>query len=652
MKFLKFILSLLAIIVTLTSSAVDFQYTYEGQTLTYTIDGTNCMVKAGTSSSAGNIVSGNLIIPDVAFNGETGYPVTSIGYYAFRNCTNLNSITIPNSVTRIYDYAINGCTNLKNIIFEDGETKLSLGVKDYSSSYTYTGKGLFYDAPLESVYLGRNLSYNSAQNYGYSPFYGQSKLVDVTFGEHVESVGINLFKGCSSLESITIPNSVTSIGDSTFYGCTNLNSITIPNSVTSIYNYAFNGCTNLKNIIFEDGETELTLGAYDYSSNSTSTGKGLFYDAPLESVYIGRNLSYNSEQNHGYSPFYGKTKLVDVIFGENVESVGTNLFRRCREILSITLPQSVKVIEEGAFMNCSKLTSIEMSRVALIHKNAFSGCSSLENVNVGSTLRVLEDSAFQDCSSLKSINLPTIALIYSSAFKNCSSLQNVILGSDIRTIGAEAFSDCSAMKNIYVYSDEAPACETSSFTNVPVIADIHVVKGTRSQYVRDDVWNRFAVIIDDLDGNEDPGDVNIEFSAIGMENDNLRLNIGQQRKINITITPQSIANDIVWSSSDNEIASVDDHGIVTANNVGTATLTISTSTGITASIEVTVINGMNGDVNGDGELTVADVITLSNYLIGLDVENFDPALADVNGDGEITFADAAMLSEKVVSYKK
>ncbi|MDE5757724.1 MAG: Ig-like domain-containing protein, partial [Allobaculum sp.] len=170
--------------------------------------------------------------------------------------------------------------------------------------------------------------------------------------------------------------------------------------------------------------------------------------------------------------------------------------------------------------------------------------------------------------------------------------------------------------------------------------------------VRDDVWNRFAVITDDLNGDEDPGETDIEFYAIGIKDGNLRMNLGQQRRITVTVTPQSASYGISWSSSDNEIASVDNNGIVSANKTGTATLTVSTPGGITASVEVTVINGTNGDVNGDGDLTVADVITLSNYLIGLEVENFDPALADINGDGEITFADAAMLSDKVMNGTK
>lgn len=668
MKFLKFFFALLAAIVSLTVSAVDFKYTYEGKELTYTINGSECTVKAGTSSKAGNTVSGDLIIPKIAYNGTTPYPVTAIGTYAFykctgltsikieegvtsigtdalRNCQELKSILIPKTIKEIKDGVFENCSNLTNVIIEDGEEPISLGV---GSTIAISGQwyttGLFYDTKLDSLYIGRPLNLNyDVGDYKFSPFRTTSGSTTVIMGANAQSIGTRLFYKCANLKSIHIENGLESIKIEAFYGCSSLDSLTIPASVKTVERNAFYGAY-INTLIFEDGEDEVLIATPTYSNNV------IFEKSTLKDLYLGRNLSYDKTKAE-YAPFYS-TSVETVTFGDKVESIGKYLFQNCKNLKSVVLPESVKLVEESAFQGCTGLTSVEMAKVALIHKNAFNGCTSLENVKVGDAARVLENGAFQGCSSIKSINLPAVALIYPKAFMGCTGLQTVTLGQYIRTIQADAFNGCTGMKRMYVYSELPPACEASTFTNVPVITDIHVVKGTRSLYVKDDVWNKFAVFIDDLSADETPEDAKVELSAIGIENGSLRLNLGQQLKITVTVTPQSAADGLTWKSSDSAVASVDRNGNVSAIAEGSAVITVTTSTGISASVTVTVINGKPGDVNGDGELTVADVITLSNYLIGLDVESFDPALADVNGDGEVTFADAAMLSNQVVNGSK
>lgn len=83
-----------------------------------------------------------------------------------------------------------------------------------------------------------------------------------------------------------------------------LTGITIPNTISSIGDEMFDNCTKLERVKIEDGETVLELGAN--CRRYGSTGEGLFYDSPIKSLYIGRNLSYSSNKNDGYSPFSGK----------------------------------------------------------------------------------------------------------------------------------------------------------------------------------------------------------------------------------------------------------------------------------------------------------------------------------------------------------
>ncbi|MBR4989391.1 MAG: leucine-rich repeat domain-containing protein [Bacteroidaceae bacterium] len=121
----------------------------------------------------------------------------------------------------------------------------------------------------------------------------------------VTSIGESAFFYCSGLTSITIPNSVTSIGYGAFSYCSGLTSITIPNCVTSIGNDAFYYCTSLKELRIEDGAETLSLGYDNYD-------EGLFYDCPIMILYLGRNFSYRTGYDCGYSPFYKIKSLKSV----------------------------------------------------------------------------------------------------------------------------------------------------------------------------------------------------------------------------------------------------------------------------------------------------------------------------------------------------
>ena len=156
----------------------------------------------------------------------------------------------------------------------------------------------------------------------------KSKVLTVT------SIGTYAFSDCSGLTSIEIPNSVKIIGGSAFSDCTGLTSITIPNSIESIRNSAFDNCTSLKDLRIEDGEGTLSLG-YNYSYSNAH--EGLFDDCPLETLYLGRNLSYDTSYYYGYSPFYKKTTLTSVTIGSSVTSIGNYAFYHCSGLTSVHL---------------------------------------------------------------------------------------------------------------------------------------------------------------------------------------------------------------------------------------------------------------------------------------------------------------------------
>ena len=189
--------------------------------------------------------SGYVTIPEKFTYEGVEYSVTSIGNYAFWECTGLTSLTIPNSVTTIGIEAFLDCTGLTSLTIPNSVTSIG--------SYVFASC-----SRLTSITIG-----NSVTSIGGWAFYGCSGLTSVSIPNSVTSIGSAAFYECSGLTSVTIPNSVTTIGDCAFYRCSGLTSMTICNSVTSIGNYAFWECTGLTSVTIPNSVTYIGYNAFN-----------------------------------------------------------------------------------------------------------------------------------------------------------------------------------------------------------------------------------------------------------------------------------------------------------------------------------------------------------------------------------------------------
>ena len=403
-----------------------------------------------------------------------GNSVEAIGKYAFDGCTALKSITIPASVTSIYIGAFMGCTGITEVIFEDGTAPLFIDVKWWGNAYHGTA-GAFYDSPLETVYLGRQITYPDDSWTQTSPFYSTS-LKNVTITENVTNISDGLFKDCDNLQSVTIPNSVTTIGNYAFSGCSNLASVTIPNSVTTIGKYAFPYCYGLTNITIPNSVKTIGEQAFAFCSNLASVtmgnsvesvGENAFQMNPgsisLSEVHIS-NLSawcrINFSGNESNPLYYAKKLYLngqlftDLVIPKEITEIKPFAFRSCESIESVTFHNNITKISQDAFNCCKNLTGnlVIPDKVTEIGHFAFGSCSKLTGDPViPDKVNFIGNYAFSGCSGLTSVTIPnSVTSIGNGAFYGCSSLTSVSIGNSVTTIGYDAFSGCSNLKSVTI----------------------------------------------------------------------------------------------------------------------------------------------------------------------------------------------------------
>ena len=430
----------------LPSLAYDFEV--DGIYYNKTSDNTVAVTFKGNSyDSYSDEYSGNVVIPSsVDYNGTT-YSVTSIGSSAFRGCSSLTSIEIPNSVTSIGIRAFYWCVSLTSI-----------------------------DIP------------NSVTSIGYSAFAGCESLTSIKIPNSVTSIGDYAFSCCSSLTSIQIPNSVTSIGDGAFNNCSGLTSIEIPNSVTSIGNGAFGGCKSLTSIVVDAGNS-----IYD-----SRNGCNAIIETASNTLIIGcqNTIIPNSVISIGDSAFYYCKSLTSIQIPNSVTSIEDEAFYGCSSLTSIQIPNRVRSIGEWAFCGCSSLTSIEIpNSVTRIGNYAFQSCSSLTSIDIPNSVTSIGYSAFCDCLNLTSIQIPNrVTSIGGSAFSGCSKLTSIVIGNSVTSIGDYAFYNCDNLTKITCLATNPPTIGPDTFSNYS--AELYVLVGCKSAYQSAFRWKNFSNIID------------------------------------------------------------------------------------------------------------------------------------------------------------
>ena len=336
--------------------------------------------------------------------------VTSIGKSAFEHCSKLDSLTIKGVATSIGAYAFASCTSL---------TSLSL-----VGNFQTIGEQAFAYCGMTSLTTDADIT--SIGEYAFSHC---TSLTSLSLTGSVQTIGYQAFACCTSLTSLSLTGDIQKIGDYAFGYCSSLYTATLSKNLTSIGTYAFEYCTSLNSIEIPGKVTEIG----DYA----------FIDAGLTSVTI----------------------------DEGVKSTGAYMFYKCGNLTTVTLPESLTTIADGSFAFCSNLGHVKIpARVTCIGDGAFSNCTSLSDITLQDGVKTIGADAFFYCRELTSITLPgSVTDIGKEAFYYCDELASITIPENVKTIKPDTFYWCFSLKDITLpagltsFQDELTRCPAGRF---------------------------------------------------------------------------------------------------------------------------------------------------------------------------------------------
>ena len=436
---------------------------------TYTYSVLNGQAEIGASNAWKRAISpsptGHVTVP----SSLGGFPVVGIGDYAFYGLYSahykLESVTIPNGVTRIGKRAFSGCPNLTDVTIPASMAVVDNGAFSGCSNL----KGVHISNLVNWCQITFVYSSNPLRQ-AHELYLNGERVTRLAIPESVTAIGDDAFAGCSGLTEVAFPNSVTNIGNSSFMGCSGLMELALPSSVVKIGTWAFRGCSGLTEIKIPHGVKAIGGGVFSDCSSLTKitvdpgnenyvSQKGLLLTKDGKTLMEGVNGTVvipSSVTSIAYDAFAGRGGLTQVTLPNGIRTIDALAFSGCDSLTEVVIPSSVVNIGRLAFVR-SGLTSISVEEGnefyssrngMLLSKN---GTLLIQGVNgeveIPSCVRMIGEMAFMRCSGLTCLVIPdSVTNIASKAFAYYHGLTDAWLPRHLEgKFSANVFEDCGNM---------------------------------------------------------------------------------------------------------------------------------------------------------------------------------------------------------------
>ena len=450
--------------------------------------------------------------------------VTDVGYNVFKNCTGIEEITVPISLSltkgsNASEAAFAGCTNIKKINFTKG-TRIGA---DYGGYYD---RAPWYISKENDLEITMEEGITRIGHYMFANVTGVKKLELPTT---ITSIGSDAFNNCSNWETKIDMSKWTTIGSAafsncskitgefklsdelselsggTFNNCTNLTGeVKIPNKITKIESYTFGNCKGINKVIIPDTVTYIDSMAFGDCTGieeltvpiSLSLNKG--YNASeaafarctnIKKINFTKGTGIGADYGGYYdrTPWYiSKENDLEITMEEGITRIGHYMFANVTGLKKLELPTTITSIGSDAFNNCSNWeTKIDMSKWTTIGSAAFSNCSKITGeFKLSDELSELSGGTFNNCTNLTGeVKIPNkITKIESYTFGNCKGINKVIIPDTVTYIDSMAFGDCTGIEELTVpislSLNKGYNASEAAFARCTNIKKINFTKGT------------------------------------------------------------------------------------------------------------------------------------------------------------------------------